>query len=46
VTSGGGSRQLTLREGGQGTGGRWGGIDGAGGQLVKLDGRRCPSARE
>jgi hypothetical protein len=29
-----------VREGGQDTGSRWGGIDGVGGQLVKLDGGR------
>jgi hypothetical protein len=46
VASDGGGRQLTVREGGRGTGGHWGAVDGAGGQPMKLDGRRCLAARE
>jgi hypothetical protein len=35
-----------VQEGGRGTGGRWGGMDGAGGRPVKLDSGRCPTAGE
>jgi hypothetical protein len=44
--SDGGGRQLVVQEGGTGTGDRWGGIDGVGGQTVKLDGGRCSAAGE
>jgi hypothetical protein len=44
--SGGGGLQLVVREGGPGTGDHWGGIDGVGGQTVKLDGGRCSAAGE
>jgi hypothetical protein len=35
-----------VREGGRGMDGRWGGVDRAGGQPVKLDDGRCPAAGE
>jgi hypothetical protein len=46
VASGVGGRRLTVREGGWDAGGRWVGVDGAGGQLGKLDGQRFLEAEE
>jgi hypothetical protein len=43
---GGGGRRLAVQDGGQNMGGCWGGINGAKGQPVKLDGERCPTAGE
>jgi hypothetical protein len=45
VSDGGGQR-LAVQDGGRNTGGCWGGINRAKGQLMKLHGERCPAAGE